>query len=67
MTLKERRENLGLLQEDVANQLEVDQSTISNWERGRSIPYRKFAVKLAALYKCSVDEILKSNGFDVKK
>lgn len=59
MTLKERREQAGLLQTDVARKLKVDQSAVSRWESGSSKPVRKYQKPLAKLYGCTVDELLK--------
>lgn len=57
LTLKELRENAGLQQADVGKKLQLDQSAISNWERGRAKPLRKYRRRLANLYKCSVQEL----------
>lgn len=57
VTLAERRKAAGLTQEVVAKRLDVDQGSISNWERGIYIPHRKYRKKLARLYGCTVDEL----------
>lgn len=59
MTLKERRQSAGLLQIDVAEKLEVDQSAVSNWENGKTKPVKKYREKLAVLYGCSADDLLR--------
>lgn len=59
MTLRERRQNAGLLQVDVAEKLEVDQSAVSNWENGKTKPVKKYREKLAVLYGCSADDLLR--------
>lgn len=50
MTLRELRESALLKQEEVAKKLKVDQSAVSNWERGTSKPLRKYRKKLSKLY-----------------
>lgn len=60
MTLKERREQAGLLQTDVARKLKVDQSAVSRWENGSSRPVKKYRKPLAKLYGCTVDDLLTS-------
>lgn len=55
---KEKRENAGLKQKDVAEKLNLNQSAISQWEIGASKPRADMLPKLATLYKCSVDELL---------
>lgn len=60
MTLKELRNNAGLRQIDVAKKLDVDQAAVSKWENGETKPSRKYHKKLAKLYGCTVDELLKS-------
>lgn len=59
MTLKERRQNAGLRQIDVAQRLEVDQTAVSRWETGESKPVKKYREKLAVLYGCSADDLLR--------
>lgn len=56
MTLRERRQSINMRQEDVAKRLDVDQSTVSKWERG-VMPLSVFRKKLAKLYRCSVEDI----------
>lgn len=58
LTLKERRLHAGLRQDDIAKALEVDQAAVSRWESGETRPVRKHRKKLAALYGCSMDELL---------
>lgn len=62
MTLKELRKETGLTQEQVAKLLDVDQTAVSNWERGKFEPVRKYRVKLAKLYGCAVDELPTKKG-----
>lgn len=61
MTLKERRLQAGLRQDDIAKALEVDQAAVSRWESGETRPVRKYRTKLAALYGCTVDELLSAD------
>lgn len=61
MDLKAWRLASGLTQCEVANALEVDQSAVSNWEKGKVRPLKKHQVKLAKLYECSVEELM--DGF----
>ena len=58
MTLKERRLKAGLTQENVAKIVEVDQTAVSLWESGKK-PLLKHRIRLAKLYGCTVDELLK--------
>lgn len=46
-----------LSQAEVAKRLNVDQSAVSNWERGTNPPLQKYRPQLAALYGVTVDEI----------
>ena len=48
-TLKIRREELGLGQEQVAEQLGVSQQTVSRWEHGTALPRPARVVSLARL------------------
>lgn len=59
MTMRDLREKANLQQAEVAKKLNVDQTAISNWERGKCKPSRKYHKKLAQLYGCTVDELLR--------
>lgn len=53
--IKERRTTLGLTQDYVANQLNVNPSHVSNIECGRANPSLTALVKIANILECSVD------------
>lgn len=56
------RENIGLTQKEVADKLGLDQSAVSLWETGKTAPRASVLVKLAGLYCCSVDELLREEA-----
>ena len=56
--LKKARKKAGISQESVAIKLNVTQGAISQWEKGKSLPRAELLPKLAALYGCTVDELL---------
>lgn len=53
--IKERRKSLGITQEFIANQLDVNASHISNIECGRANPSLTVLIKIANLLQCSID------------
>ena len=55
------RLRMGLSQEEVAERMGVDQSAVSFWETGKTRPRAALLVKLAGLYCCTVDELLKED------
>ncbi|HCF26734.1 MAG TPA: XRE family transcriptional regulator [Cyanobacteria bacterium UBA11049] len=57
MNLKELREKANLRTMDVAVALNVAESSVRNWEHGRSIPSLKLGKPLAKLYKCTLEEL----------
>ena len=57
---RKKREEVGLRQEDVAEKLGLDQSAISMWETGASLPRTKLLPKIAILYGCTVDDLINS-------
>lgn len=59
MNIKKLRIAAGLTQVQFAKKLNVDQSTVSLWESGKSKPQRKLHKKMAKLLGCTVDELLK--------
>lgn len=55
LKIKERRQEQGITQEFIANQLDVNPSHISNIECGRANPSLTILVKVANILQCSVD------------
>ena len=58
---KNLRLRSGLSQQQVANQLGVHQTAVSNWEKGKNLPSATMLVKVADLYGCSIDELFKTD------
>ena len=56
--LKKLRSRKGLTQAQLAQQLHVHQTAVSQWECGRTFPDRETIIKLAALFAVSADVIL---------
>lgn len=56
--LRVLRETCGLTQEQVANVLEVDRSAYTYYEIGRTEPNMRSLVKLANLFRVTMDELL---------
>lgn len=52
------RKDLGLTQNEMGERLGVSSQSVSNWERGESLPDVSLLPDLACLLRCSVDAIL---------
>lgn len=59
--LKERRNELQLKQDYVAEELGITRQTMSNWENGRSYPDIERIIRLSEIYDLSLDELLKGD------
>jgi DNA-binding XRE family transcriptional regulator len=46
-------------QEDVALILGIDRTTVTKWETGKNYPHPLMLQKLADLYKCKIDDLLR--------
>lgn len=57
--IRNARNNAGLTQEQVAEQLGVSRQSISNWENNRSYPDIISVIKMSDLYSVSLDHLLK--------
>jgi len=57
--LKEKRKDLGLTQQEVADKLNVSRQTISNWEVGKSYPDTPTLIEISNFYNLSLDYMLK--------
>lgn len=55
ISLKSARVNAGYTQKQVANKLKVAESTVFNWENGKSIINAKNLFELSYLYNVKVD------------
>lgn len=60
-TLKERRSQLDLTQQEVAKKLYISRQTISNWENGKSYPDLDMLIKISDVYQVSIDSLLKGD------
>lgn len=59
--LKEKRKELNLTQQEVADQLNVTRQTISNWEVGKSYPDIPTLIEISNFYNLSLDYMLKGD------
>ena len=59
LSIRELRMKAKLTQEQLAKKMNVDQSTVSLWERGKTFPTRKLHKKLAKVLGCTVDDLVK--------
>lgn len=62
MNFKQLRLSRNMTQEDVATQLGVQRSTVAMWETTNARPRASMLVKLAALYGCTVDDLLRDTA-----
>lgn len=56
--LRELRKEKEITQEQLAEQLNVNNRTISRWENAKTMPDFDFLIELAKLYDVSIEEIL---------
>lgn len=58
MSFRSARENAGYSTRDVAHMLEINQSAVVHWESGRNLPRAATLARLAALYCCTIEQLL---------
>ena len=56
--LKRLRKERNLKQDELASVLNVDRTTVSNWERGQKQPSLDILVNLCSIYGISLDEMV---------
>ena len=56
------RKRAGLTQRQIAQALDVRESTISEWERGLSVPHLPLSKvrQMLQVYKCNLDELIEA-------
>ena len=59
--IKNRRAELSITQEELANRLNVTRAAISNWEVGRNYPDIQLLVKLSDELNISLDQLLRGD------
>ena len=62
MKFRELRLAANLTQQDIANRLNVDRSTVSYWEKGTAMPRAEQLPKLADLLHCTSDALYGRDG-----
>ena len=67
MCIRDRRKESGFTQGYVANALEVDQTTVSKWENGESLPRVETLLEIAKFYNVTLDMIELSKKSRSKK
>lgn len=61
MTMAYARRRAGLLQRQVAEALGVSMGTVAMWDTGRNKPRADMLPRIAKLYRCTVDELLRED------
>lgn len=57
LRIKEKRQHAGLSQAELAACVSVNQTAISQWERGITTPSLKNAKRLAHVFGCTIDDL----------
>ena len=59
--IKEKRESIGMTQEELAAELGVSKGAIGNYESGKREPDYETLLKLGEYFNCSIDYLLGSS------
>ena len=59
MNIKKHRMQKNMTQSYLANLLGVDRSAVAKWESGKSLPRTEILIKLADLFGCTIDELVR--------
>lgn len=58
MNIAIKRKERQMTQEELAQAMGVDRTTVTKWESRESFPRAEMLMKLARFFNCTVDEIL---------
>ena len=61
-TIRKRREALGVTQQEMADSLGVERSTVGKWESPGNYPRPKFFKAIAAYLGCTIDELFEGES-----
>lgn len=59
MDIKKWREKLNITQEELALSIGVTKAAVSYWDNGKRMPSIENLLRLAKMFGCSVEELLK--------
>ena len=59
MKLRVLRESQNMTQNELATKLKISRSTVAMWENGKSLPQTEILIKLADLFGCTIDELVR--------
>ena len=65
--IKQRRTELNMTQEQLADKLSVSRSTVANWESGRNYPDLQLIASIADVLGLSLDELLREDCEMIRK
>ena len=65
--IRERRQALGLSQEELAQRLYVSRVTVSHWETGKTLPDVQSMLLLANLFGTSIDEMVRGDVDEMRE
>lgn len=67
MSFVAMRTKAGLSQKAVAEKLDITDAAVCLWETGKTLPRASLLPKLAALYGCTVDELMRDDELEKGK
>jgi DNA-binding XRE family transcriptional regulator len=56
--LKEFRERYKLTQEDLAQKLKIDRSSVAKWESGENSPRLKYLFAMSKIFQCKIEDLI---------
>lgn len=62
MAIKKYREAAEMSQQELADILGVGRSAVAMWETGQALPRVESLAKMAQLFGCTMDELVKKEG-----
>ena len=65
--IRERRQRLGLSQDELAQKLYVSRVTVSPWETGRTLPDVQSMLLLASLFGTTIDELVRGDVDEMRE
>ena len=61
MSIASRRQSKGLTQQNLADELKINRSTVAMWESGESFPRADKLPALARILDCTIDDLFWEN------